>query len=132
VKILSCGHCNVCPSSLYIFTLLLWYLVAIVMYVLLRFASSPLLLWNLQTFLIICVNFPTIFFINILIHMFLRVLSPYLITYILIQCSKTTNQKVSYRVYVRGIHFDSISTIFLLDFHSVELFCLFQRSNVKM
>ena len=101
--LVSYGHCNVCSSSLCIFKLLLWYL---------------------QTFLITCVNFPTIFFINILIHMFLRVLSPYLITYILIQCSKATNQKVSYRVYVRGIHFDSISTIFLLDFHSVELFCL--------
>ena len=36
----SFGHCNVCPSSLYIFILLIWYLVAIVMYVLLRFTSS--------------------------------------------------------------------------------------------
>ena len=38
--LVSCGHCIVCPSSIYSFWLLLWYLVAIVLSVLLPFTAS--------------------------------------------------------------------------------------------
>jgi hypothetical protein len=38
--LISCGHCVVCPSSIHGFWLLLWYLVAIVLSVLLRFTDS--------------------------------------------------------------------------------------------
>jgi hypothetical protein len=37
--LVSCGHCIVCPSSIYDFWLLLWYLVAIVLSVLTRFRT---------------------------------------------------------------------------------------------
>ena len=37
--LVSCGHCIVCPSSIYDFWLLLWYLVAIVLSVLPRFTT---------------------------------------------------------------------------------------------
>jgi hypothetical protein len=38
--LVSSGHCIVCPSTLYGFSLLLWYLLAIVLSVLLRFTAS--------------------------------------------------------------------------------------------
>ena len=38
--LVSCGHCIVCPSSIYDFWLLLWYLVAIALSVLPRFTTS--------------------------------------------------------------------------------------------
>ena len=49
-SLVSCGHCIVCPSSIYGFWLPLWYLVAIVLSVLLRFTASDYLfgiLWPL-------------------------------------------------------------------------------------
>ena len=39
-SLVSFGHCIVCPSTLYGFSLLLWYLLAIVLSVLLRFTAS--------------------------------------------------------------------------------------------
>ena len=48
--LVSCGHCIVCPSSIYDFWLLLWYLVAIVLSVLPRFTTSDYpfcILWPL-------------------------------------------------------------------------------------
>ena len=45
--LVSCGHCIVCPSSIYDFWLLLWYLVAIALSVLPRFYDFWLLLWYL-------------------------------------------------------------------------------------
>ena len=50
VSLVSCGHCVVCPSSIYSFWLPLWYLVPIVLSVLLRFTASDCLfgiLWPL-------------------------------------------------------------------------------------
>ena len=38
--LISCGHCIVCPSSIYDFWLPLWYLVAIVLSILPRFTTS--------------------------------------------------------------------------------------------
>ena len=38
--LVSCGHCVVCPSSIYGFWLTLWYLLTIVLSVLLRFTDS--------------------------------------------------------------------------------------------
>ena len=49
-SLVSCGHCIVCPSSIYSFWLPLWYLLAIVLFVLLRFTPSDCLfgiLWSL-------------------------------------------------------------------------------------
>ena len=40
ILLVSCGHCNVCPSSIYDFWLLLWYLVAILLSVLPRVTTS--------------------------------------------------------------------------------------------
>ena len=40
IPLVSFCHCVVCPSSIYVFWLPLWYLFAIVLYVLLRFTSS--------------------------------------------------------------------------------------------
>ena len=45
--LVSFGHCIVCPSTLYGFSLLLWYLLVIVLSVLLRFYGFSLLLWYL-------------------------------------------------------------------------------------
>ena len=48
--LVSCGHCIVCPSSIYSFWLHLWYLVAIVLSVLLQFTASDYtfgILWPL-------------------------------------------------------------------------------------
>ena len=45
--LVSFGHCIVCPSTLYGFSLLLWYLLVIVFSVLLRFYCFSLLLWYL-------------------------------------------------------------------------------------
>ena len=48
--LVSCGHCVVCSSSIYGFWLPLWYRVAIVLYVLLRYADSDYpfdILWPL-------------------------------------------------------------------------------------
>ena len=49
--LVSCGHCIVCPSSIYDFWLLLWYLVAIVLSVLPRFTTFDYpfgILWPLH------------------------------------------------------------------------------------
>ena len=49
--LVSCGYCIVCPSSIYDFWLLLWYLVAIVLSVLPRFTTSDYpfcILWPLH------------------------------------------------------------------------------------
>ena len=49
-SLVSCGHCIVCPSSIYDFWLLFWYLVAIVLSVLPRFTTSDYpfcILWPL-------------------------------------------------------------------------------------
>ena len=40
IPLVSFGHCIVCPSTLYGFSLILWYLLAIVLSVLLRFTAS--------------------------------------------------------------------------------------------
>ena len=45
--LVSFGHCIVCPSTLYGFSLLLWYHLVIVLSVLLRFYGFSLLLWYL-------------------------------------------------------------------------------------
>ena len=50
ILLVSCGHCNVCPSSIYDFWLLLWYLVAILLSVLPRVTTSDYpfgILWPL-------------------------------------------------------------------------------------
>ena len=60
--LVSCGHCVVCPSSIYGFWLPLWYLVAIVLSVLLRFTDSGYpfgILWPLC-----CLSF---FYLRILV-----------------------------------------------------------------
>ena len=49
-RLLSCGHCRVCPSSIYDFWLPLWYLVVIVLSVIPRFTTSDYpfgILWPL-------------------------------------------------------------------------------------
>ena len=49
-SLVSCGHCIVCPSSIYGFWLPLWYLVVIVLSVLLQFTASDYpfgILWSL-------------------------------------------------------------------------------------
>ena len=47
IPLVSFGHCIVCHSTLYGFSLLLWYLLVIVLSVLLRFYGFSLLLWYL-------------------------------------------------------------------------------------
>jgi hypothetical protein len=53
------GHCIVCPSSIYGFWLLLWYLLVIVLFVLLPFTASDYsfgILWSLYCLLLYWVH----------------------------------------------------------------------------
>ena len=61
--LVSCGHCIVCPSSIYDFWLLLWYLVAIVLSVLPRFTTFDYpfgILWPLYCLSVLDLRLPII------------------------------------------------------------------------